>query len=32
VTRSGAAVWAGIALFVLGLLMVISMLVQKFGG
>jgi hypothetical protein len=31
-TRSGAAVGAGIALFVLGLLMVISMLVQKFGG
>ena len=31
-TRSGVAVWAGISLFVVGLLTVISMLVQKFGG
>ncbi len=30
--RSGAAVSAGITLFVMGILMAISMLVQKFGG
>ncbi len=30
--RSGVAVGAGISLFVVGLLTVISMLVQKFGG
>lgn len=31
-TRRGATVWAGIALFALGLLMVISILAQKIGA
>lgn len=31
-SRRGAAVWAGIALFALGLLMIISLLVQKLGA
>ncbi len=31
-SRSGAAVWAGIALLLLGIITLISTLVQKFGG